>query len=94
MTATDTQPIDVPEDEWRGRITDDHSDDLPIDESVPRRREARALLGELLRPHQLTVALLRSSSCWRTSPACRSPTRQRGIDRGIPPILPAARRTR
>jgi len=50
MTATDTQPIDVPEDEWRGRITDDQSDDLPIDESVPRRREARALLGSLLRP--------------------------------------------
>ena len=50
MTATDTQPVDVPDDEWRGRVTDSQNDELPIDESVPRRREARALLGSLLRP--------------------------------------------
>jgi len=31
MTTTDTQPVDVPEDEWRGRVKDDPSDDLPID---------------------------------------------------------------
>jgi hypothetical protein len=31
MTATDTQPVDVPEDDWRGRVTDSQNDDLPID---------------------------------------------------------------
>ena len=56
--------IDVPEDpdrqpteRWRGRF-DEQGDDLPIDESLSRRREARALLGRLLRPYRLTVALL------------------------------------
>src|SRR5690349_11332657 len=53
---------------WRGRLTDDEKDDsdgtpagasaLPIDESVPRRREARALLMSLLRPYRWTVAVL------------------------------------
>ena len=63
MTATDTTPVDVPEDpeqpadRWRGRF-DEQRDDLPIDESLPRRREARALLGSLLRPYRRTVALL------------------------------------
>ena len=71
MTATDTQPVDVPDDEWRGRVTDSQNDELPIDESVPRRREARALLGSLLRPYRLTVALLRSSWWWKTLPAFR-----------------------
>ena len=33
MTATDTRPVDVPEDDWRGRIRDEQNDDLPIDES-------------------------------------------------------------
>ena len=88
MTAIDTQPIDVPEDEWRGRITDDQSDDLPIDESVPRRREARALLGSLLRPYQLTVALLALVVVVENLARLSVPILvQRGIDRGIPPIL-------
>ena len=42
MTTTD----------WRGRaVTNNDEDDLPIDESVSRRREARSLLGNLLRPY-------------------------------------------
>jgi len=49
--ATEVQPIDVPDDEWRGRFDEDR-DDLPIDESAPRRREARALLWSLLRPYR------------------------------------------
>ena len=56
--------VDVPEDPdqrptegWRGRF-DEQGDDLPIDESLSRRREARALLGSLLRPYRWTVALL------------------------------------
>ena len=46
------------EDRWRGRVQDSQDDDLPIDETVPRRREARALLGSLLRPYRGTVAVL------------------------------------
>jgi ATP-binding cassette, subfamily B, bacterial len=88
MTATDTQPIDIPEDEWRGRIKDDQSDDLPIDESIPRRREARALLGSLLRPYRLTVALLALVVVVENLARLSVPILvQRGIDRGIPPIL-------
>src|SRR3954451_21089998 len=88
MTATDTQPVDVPEDDWRGRVTDSQNDDLPIDENVPRRREARALLGSLLRPYRLTVALLAIVVVVENGARLSVPILvQRGIDRGIPPIL-------
>ena len=42
---------------WRGQ-TVDKVEDLPIDESVSRRREARALLGSLLKPYRFAVLLL------------------------------------
>ena len=42
--------------DWRGRFDENADDDLPIDETLPRRREARALLGSLLRPYRVTVA--------------------------------------
>ena len=80
----------------RARSRDDQSDDLPIDESVPRRREARALLGSLLRPYRLTVALLALVVVVENLARLSVPLLvQRGIDHGIPPILStAARRTR
>ncbi len=88
MTATDTQPVDVPEDDWRGRVTDSQNDELPIDESVPRRREARALLYSLLRPYRLTVALLALVVIVENVARLSVPLLvQRGIDHGIPPIL-------
>ena len=88
MTATDTQPVDVPEDDWRGRVKDSQNDELPIDESVPRRREARALLGSLLRPYSLTVALLALVVIVENLARLSVPLLvQRGIDKGIPPIL-------
>ncbi len=88
MTATDTQPVDVPEDEWRGRVKDSQNDDLPIDESLPRRREARALLGSLLWPYRLTVALLALVVVVENVARLSVPLLvQRGIDHGIPPIL-------
>jgi ATP-binding cassette, subfamily B, bacterial len=88
MTATDTQPVDVPEDDWRGRVKDSQNDDLPIDESLPRRREARALLFSLLRPYRLTVALLAIVVVVENSARLSVPLLvQRGIDHGIPPIL-------
>jgi ABC-type multidrug transport system fused ATPase/permease subunit len=78
MTVTD----------WRGRVKDSGDDDLPIDESVPRRREARALLGSLLRPYRLTVGLLALVVVVENAARLSVPLLvQRGIDRGIPPIV-------
>src|ERR1700730_7031898 len=88
MTATDTQPVDVGEDEWRGRVTDSQNDELPIDESVPLRRDARALLGSLLQAFRLTVALLALVVVVENLARLSVPLLvQRGIDKGIPPIL-------
>ncbi|WP_019970591.1 ABC transporter ATP-binding protein [Mycobacterium sp. 141] len=78
----------VEADGWRGRIKDDADDDLPIDESVPRRREARALLGSLLRPYRWTVAVLALVVVVENAARLAVPLLvQRGIDRGIPPIV-------
>jgi ATP-binding cassette, subfamily B, bacterial len=88
MTATDVQPVDVPEDDWRGRVKDEQNDDLPIDESLPRRREARALLFSLLAPYRLTVALLAVVVVVENVARLSVPLLvKRGIDHGIPPIL-------
>src|SRR5690242_10545936 len=74
--------------EWRGRLDEDNDDSLPIDESVPRRREARALLFSLLRPYKVTVALLAIVVVVENLARLSVPILvQRGIDHGIPPIL-------
>ncbi|MFI5510242.1 ABC transporter ATP-binding protein [Mycobacterium sp. NPDC051804] len=74
--------------EWRGRFDEAQDDDLPIDESLPRRREARALLGSLLRPYSRTVALLALVVVVENAARLSVPILvQRGIDRGIPPIV-------
>ena len=73
--------------EWRGRL-DEVDDDLPIDEAVPRRREARALLGSLLRPYRLTVELLAVVVIAENAARLSVPLLvQRGIDHGVPPLL-------
>jgi ATP-binding cassette, subfamily B, bacterial len=89
MTATDTRPIEVPgEDEWRGRLEERQDDNLPIDETLPRRREARALLGSLLRPYRTSVALLALVVVVENVARLSVPLLvQRGIDHGIPPIV-------
>src|SRR5215213_383572 len=88
MTATEATPLDAPEDEWRGRVTDSQGDAGPIDENLPRRREARALLGSLLRPYRVTVALLALVVVVENVARLSVPLLvQRGIDHGIPPIL-------
>ncbi|MGK2882797.1 MAG: ABC transporter ATP-binding protein [Mycobacterium sp.] len=72
---------------WRGRYTERDDDDLPIDEALPRRREARALLGSLLRPHRTVVILLAVVVVVENSARLSVPLLvQRGIDRGVPPI--------
>ena len=78
MSATD----------WRGRAVSNDDDDLPIDESVSRRREARTLLAGLLRPYATTVALLAIVVVAENAARLSVPLLvQRGIDHGIPPIV-------
>ncbi len=72
--------------EWRGRL-DEQPDDLPIDEAEPRRREARALLGSLLRPFRVTVGLLGLVVIVENVARLSVPLLvQRGIDHAIPPL--------
>ncbi|MCV7220935.1 ABC transporter ATP-binding protein [Mycolicibacterium elephantis] len=73
---------------WRGKFAEEQPDDLPIDESVPRRREARLLLWSLLRPYRVTVALLAVVVVVENVARLLVPLLvQRGIDHGIPPIV-------
>jgi ATP-binding cassette subfamily B protein len=88
MTTTDAQPLELPEDEWRGRFDEAPVYDLPVDESLPRRREARALLGSLLRPYRVAVAFLAIIVVVENVARLSVPLLvQRGIDHGIPPIV-------
>lgn len=78
MTTTD----------WRGRVKENQDDNLPIDESLPRRREARALLGSLLKPYQAALILLALVVVVENAARLSVPILvQRGIDHGIPPLL-------
>jgi ATP-binding cassette subfamily B protein len=74
--------------DWRGRAVTNDDDDLPIDESISRRREARTLLGGLLRPYATAVALLAIVVVVENAARLSVPLLvQRGIDHGIPPIV-------
>ncbi|ULE35373.1 ABC transporter ATP-binding protein [Mycobacterium sp. IDR2000157661] len=74
--------------EWRGKLDERQDDDLPIDENLDRRREARALLGSLLRPYRTSVAMLAFVVVVENAARLSVPILvQRGIDRGIPPIV-------
>src|SRR5215207_3084612 len=74
--------------DWGGRAVSNDDGDLPIDESISRRREARTLLGGLLRPYATTVALLTIVIVAENAARLSVPLLvQRGIDHGIPPIL-------
>ena len=73
---------------WRGRFDEDQTDDLPIDENLPLRREARGLLWSLLRPYRATVAVLALVVVVENAARLSVPLLvQRGIDHGIPPII-------
>ncbi len=81
MTSTD----------WRGRldeIPDDvPADGMPVDEALPRRREARLLLASLLLPHRSAVVVLAFVVVLENVARLSVPILvQRGIDHGIPPI--------
>ncbi|MCV7227643.1 ABC transporter ATP-binding protein [Mycolicibacterium komossense] len=74
--------------DWRGRAVSNDDDDLPVDESISRRREARTLLGSLLRPYAAAVALLAIVVVAENAARLSVPLLvQRGIDHGIPPIV-------
>ena len=91
MTATDNRPVERGA-RRHGRLArpfdERQVDDLPIDEPLPRRREARALLGSLLRPYRRIVALLAIVVVVENAARLSVPILvQRGIDHGIPPIV-------
>jgi len=74
--------------DWRGRTVTNDDADLPIDESISRRREARTLLGGLLRPYATAVALLTVVIVVENAARLSLPLLvQRGIDHGIPPLV-------
>ncbi|ABM15777.1 ABC transporter ATP-binding protein [Mycolicibacterium vanbaalenii] len=78
--------------EWRGKY-DEHTD-LPIDETVPRRREARSLLYLLLRPYRWVVLALAVVVVVENAARLSVPLLvQKGIDDGIPPLLAGERAT-
>ncbi len=73
--------------DWRGKAVSADDENLPIDESISRRREARSLLGSLLRPYKSVVAVLAVVVVLENAARLSVPLLvQRGIDHGIPPI--------
>ena len=72
---------------WRG-VFDEQPADLPIDEALPRGREARELLVELLRPFRATLGILAVVVIVENVARLAVPLLvQRGIDRAIPPLM-------
>lgn len=72
---------------WRGRLGEQPEDPV-ADERRPRGREARLLLGELLRPHRAVVAVLAVVVIVENAARLAVPLLvQRGIDYAIPPLL-------
>jgi len=72
---------------WRGQL-DEQPDDLPINEAIPLRREARALLADLLRPNRLTLGMLAVVVIVENAARLSVPLLvQRGIDHAIPPLM-------
>ncbi|HYB81589.1 MAG TPA: ABC transporter ATP-binding protein [Mycobacterium sp.] len=92
MTTTDTAPLAITDDETvdrrRTRVADSPDEGLPIDNSLPRHTQARALLGSLLWPFRTTLALLVVVALVENGARLSIPQLvRRGIDRGIPPIM-------
>jgi len=72
---------------WRGRF-EEQSSDLPIDEALPRQREARQLLADLLRPYRAVIGLLAVVVIVENVARLSVPLLvQRGIDRAVPPLM-------
>ncbi|WP_445163651.1 ABC transporter ATP-binding protein [Mycobacterium sp. Dal123C01] len=82
MTTLDTRPILVGNDEAAP-----NSPDPAIEETQTRGRDARALLGSLLRPHALTLGLILGVALLENAARLSVPMLVRGgIDHGIPAV--------
>ncbi len=74
--------------DWRGQAVTADDENLPIDESISRRTEARSLLGSLLRPYRAAIVVLAVVVVVENAARLSVPLLvQRGIDHGIPPIV-------
>ena len=74
--------------EWRGRLDEDQTDDLPIDEACRAAARLARCCGSLLRPYRATVAVLALVVVVENAARLSVPLLvQRGIDHGIPPII-------
>ena len=72
---------------WRGEL-EEQPEDLLIAEALPRRREARELLGRLLRPYRFTLLILAVVVIAENAARLAIPLLvKRGIDHAIPPLL-------
>ncbi|PWJ25141.1 ABC-type multidrug transport system fused ATPase/permease subunit [Branchiibius hedensis] len=86
MTTT-AENTPAAEATWRGRF-EERPDQTPIDESIPRRREARELLWSLLRPYRWLIGVLALVVIVENAARLSVPILvQRGIDHGVPPLL-------
>lgn len=87
-TATETKAAGpgAEQDRWRGLLASSQSDN-PIDETVPLRTEARALLRSLLRPYRRLIAILLVVIVIENVARLAVPRLvQLGIDHGLPDI--------
>ena len=76
--------VSAAEESWRGRL-DESTEDLPIDEAVPRGREARALLADLLLPYRSILLVLAAVVVIENVARLAIPLMvKRGIPRSIP----------
>ncbi|TWP36894.1 ABC transporter ATP-binding protein [Leekyejoonella antrihumi] len=71
---------------WRGRL--DQAPDQAVEDQTPRRKEARALLGDMLRPYRkqliwLALVVLVENAARLSVPRLV----QIGIDHGLPPLM-------
>jgi ABC-type multidrug transport system fused ATPase/permease subunit len=79
--------MSAPSDGWRGRF-DEQAGDLPIDEAVPRRREALTLLRVLLAPYRFVLVGLAGVVIAENVARLAIPLLvKRGIDHAVPPLL-------
>lgn len=71
-------------DAWRGRLIDDNVDDITPDVAGLLRRQARSLLGRLLRPHSRDLALAGVTIALKTGSTLAIPYLVgQAIDRGL-----------
>jgi len=91
-STTTQQSAQHPDDErpddfaWRGRL--DKQQEESVEDSTPRRKEARALLGDMLRPYRKVLVWLALVVVVENAARLSVPRLvQVGIDHGLPPLM-------